>query len=301
MKKITSCLWFDGNAEDAANFYTSIFNNSKVGQVARYDEASAKASGQPAGSVLTIEFEIDGHNFLALNGGPVFKLNPSISFFVMLEEEKEVDNLWNKLVDGGLVMMDLQKYDWSEKYGWVQDKFGLSWQISLGNKADVGQTITPSLLFVGKQNGRAEEAINLYTSLFDNSTVTGILKYAAGEGQPEGTVKHAQFSLNGQTFMVMDNAGDHNFEFNEAISFIVNCENQEEVDYFWNKLTSDGGAESMCGWLKDKFGVSWQITPTILPRYLTDKDPKKSQAVMKAMLQMKKIDIAILEKAYKEN
>jgi predicted 3-demethylubiquinone-9 3-methyltransferase (glyoxalase superfamily) len=159
MQKITPFLWFDHQAEEAAKFYTSVFENSKVGKILRYDEAAAKAAGGPVGSVLTIEFEIEGQKFTALNGGPEFK-------------------------------------------------------------------------------------------------------------------------------------------FNEAISFVVNCDTQEEVDYFWEKLSADGGQESQCGWLKDKFGVSWQIVPTVLIEMLQDKDSEKSEPVMKAMLQMQKIDIKTLKEAY---
>jgi predicted 3-demethylubiquinone-9 3-methyltransferase (glyoxalase superfamily) len=163
MQKITPFLWFDDQAEEAAKFYTSIFRNSKVGRILRYDEEAAKTSqsGRPVGSVLTIEFEIEGQKFTALNGGP-------------------------------------------------------------------------------------------------------------------------------------------QFTFNESISFVVNCETQDEVDYFWEKLTADGGQESACGWLKDKFGLSWQITPTVLIDMLNDKDPEKSERVMKAMLQMQKIDIKTLKDAYQQ-
>lgn len=297
MQKITPFLWFDDNAEEAMNFYTSIFENSKIGSVSRYDQAGATASGRPEGSVMTASFHLNGQEFVALNGGPRFKFNPSISFFVIFETEAEVDKLWQELREGGEVLMELQKYDWSVKYGWVQDKFGVSWQISLGRKEDVGQFITPSLLFVGKQQGKAEEAVRFYTSVFKDSDIIGILRYNAGEEQPEGTVKHAQFTLNGEVFMAMDSSLVHPFTFNEAISFVVNCEFQEEVDYFWEKLT-EGGEESMCGWLKDKFGVSWQVVPTALGEMLVDKDTEKSQRVMKAMLQMKKIDIDVLKKAY---
>jgi len=159
MQKVTPFLWFDNQAEEAANFYTSVFKNSKIGRILRYDEASAKGAGRPVGSVLTIEFEIAGQKFTALNGGPEFK-------------------------------------------------------------------------------------------------------------------------------------------FNESISFVVNCETQNEVDYFWEKLMADGGQESQCGWLKDKFGVSWQITPTVLIDMLNDKDAKKAERVMKAMMQMQKIDIKTLKEAY---
>ena len=159
MQKITPFLWFDHQAEEAAKFYTSIFKNSKIGKILRYDEASAKAAGGPVGSVLTIEFEIEGQKFTALNGGPQFK-------------------------------------------------------------------------------------------------------------------------------------------FNESVSFVVNCETQEEVDYFWEKLTADGGKESACSWLKDKFGLSWQITPRVLIEMLQDKDAEKAARVMKAMLEMDKIDIKKLKEAY---
>ena len=159
MQKITPFLWFDGQAEDAVNFYTSLFKNSKIGRILRNAEEAAEKTGRPVGSVLTIEFEIEGQKFVALNGGPLFK-------------------------------------------------------------------------------------------------------------------------------------------FNESVSFVVNCETQEEVDYFWEKLTADGGEESKCGWLKDKFGLSWQVTPTVLIDMLHDKDPEKAERVMKTMLQMQKIEIPKLKAAY---
>ena len=158
------------------------------------------------------------------------------------------------------------------------------------------QKITPFLWF----DTQAEEAVNFYTSLFKNSKVGNASRYdeagAAASGRPKGSVMTASFQLNGQDFTAI-NGGPH-FKFTEAISFVVNCENQEEVDYYWEKLSAVPQSE-MCGWLKDKYGLSWQIVPTVLSKLLTDKDAKKSQRVMQAMLQMKKIDIAGLEKAYK--
>jgi len=159
MQKITPFLWFDDQAEEAVKFYTSIFKDSKTGRILRYDDEAAKASGRPVGSVLTIEFELEGQKFVALNGGPEFK-------------------------------------------------------------------------------------------------------------------------------------------FNESVSFVVNCETQQEVDYYWQKLIADGGQESACGWLKDKFGLSWQVTPAVLIDMLHDKDSAKAERVMKAMLQMQKIDIDKLKAAY---
>ena len=159
------------------------------------------------------------------------------------------------------------------------------------------QKITPFLWF----DTQAEEAVNFYSSLFKDSKVGNASRYdeagAAASGRPEGSVMTVSFQLNGQEFTAI-NGGPH-FKFTEAISFVVNCENQEEVDYYWEKLSAVPQSE-MCGWLKDKYGLSWQIVPTVLSKLLTDKDAKKSQRVMQAMLQMKKINIAELEKAYKE-
>ncbi|MBE0572109.1 MAG: VOC family protein [Ignavibacteriaceae bacterium] len=158
------------------------------------------------------------------------------------------------------------------------------------------QKITPFLCF----DDNAEEAVNYYTSIFKNSKIGTIFRYdeagAAASGRPKGSLMTASFQLNGREFIALN--GGPVFKFTEAVSFVVNCESQEEVDYYWEKLTANGGAESMCGWLKDKFGLSWQIVPTVLNKYLTDKDTKKSQRAMQAMLQMKKIIIADLEKAF---
>jgi predicted 3-demethylubiquinone-9 3-methyltransferase (glyoxalase superfamily) len=194
--------------------------------------------------------------------------------------------------------MPLDNYGSSKRYGWVQDRFGLSWQLSLGKLAGVGQKITPSLLFVGSQQGRAEEATNLYTHVFEDATVEGIQHYPADAGKDAGTVQHAQFRLNQETFMAMDTAFDHAFGFTEAISLEIACATQAEVDYFWAALTADGGEEGPCGWLKDKFGVSWQVVPTELYNLLSDPDTTKTQSVTRALLQMKKLDIAALQHAY---
>ena len=296
-QKIIPHLWFDNQAEEAAKFYTSLFDDSSVGRIARYTEEGQEIHGQPAGSVVTVEFEIAGSSMIALNGGPNFSFNPSISFFVVCETEPEIDALWNALSEGGGALMPLQKYDWSEKYGWVGDRFGVTWQLSLGNLSDVGQKITPSLLFVGDQHGRAEEAVKFYTSVFKNSDIAGILRYGPGEDDAEGTVKHAQFTLDGEVFMAMDSGYDHGFAFNEAISLLIQCEDQQEVDYFWNRLTQ-GGEIQQCGWLKDKFGVSWQVSPRELGDMIHDPDESKVARVTRAFLQMKKFDLKALRAAF---
>ena len=299
MQKITPFLWFDGKAEEAANFYTSLFSAGPDGKNSKIINMKHWGAGGPfpEGQVMNCVFELDGQRFYAFDAGPQFKFNPSISFFVVCESETETDTVWQKLAEGGMVMMPLDKYDWSEKYGWLQDRFGISWQISLGKISDVGQKFTPSLLFTGEHHGKAEAALKLYTSIFDNSSVVGILKYGPGEQDVEGTVKHAQFNLSGEVFMVMDSSMPHGFKFNEAISFFVTCKDQEEIDFFWNKLTSNGGQESMCGWLKDPFGGSWQIIPPVLGELLSSNDRQKAGRAMQAMMKMKKIVIADLQKA----
>ncbi len=190
--------------------------------------------------------------------------------------------------------MPLGKYEWSKKYGWVQDHFGVSWQLSIGFMEEVGQKISPQLMFTGAQNGKAEQAIHFYSSVFGNSKLKGIVRYTENENEVEGAVKHAQFSLGSHVFMAMDSSFPHQFGFNEAISLVVDCETQEEIDYFWGKLT-EGGKEDQCGWLKDKFGISWQIVPTVLSKLLSD--PKKSERVINAFLKMKKFDIEKLMNA----
>jgi predicted 3-demethylubiquinone-9 3-methyltransferase (glyoxalase superfamily) len=297
MQKITPFLWFDNQAEEASKFYTSVFKKSKIGSTTKYSEAAANAAGMKSGSVMTASFEIDGYSFTAINGGPVFKINPSISFFYYSKEEKEIDNLWKKLSDGGKSLMELNKYDWSKKYGWVEDKFGLSWQLMLVEN-DIEQKIIPSLLFTGKVFGRANEAINYYTSIFKNAKVGNLYKYGT-EALPDNpeALMYADFTLEKKKFSAMDGAGSHDFQFNEAISFVINCDDQKELDHFWDKLSEGGDPKAqMCGWLKDKFGVSWQIVPSTLPKLLSGS--KKSQQVMEQVLKMKKLDIAKLEKAY---
>lgn len=152
--------------------------------------------------------------------------------------------------------------------------------------------ITPFLWF----NNNAEEAMNFYTSVFKNSKIGKVSRYPEGSPAPAGSVMTATFQIEGQEFIVLN--GGPVFKFTEAISFVVNCETQEEVDEYWEKLTADGGVESQCGWLKDKFGLSWQITPTVLPKLLGDKDREKAGRAMQAMLKMKKIDIGVLQQAY---
>jgi len=290
-QKITTHLWFDKEARQAAEFYVSVFPQSNINSIMTLDDT-------PSGTVANVSFELLGRPFQAISAGPEYKINPSVSFFVTCGTRDEVDRIWARLSDGGFALMELGAYPFSAWYGWVQDKYGVSWQISLGDGTDVSPQLTPFMLFVGGVYGRAEEAIRFWTSVFPDSQVGGIERRGEGE-EPDkpGTVKYGEFSLAGQQFGAMESAYEHPFAFNEAISFMVMCENQEEIDYYWDKLSAAPEAEQ-CGWLKDKFGVSWQIVPAALGELLFG-DPAKAEKVTEAFMQMKKLDIATLRQVAK--
>jgi predicted 3-demethylubiquinone-9 3-methyltransferase (glyoxalase superfamily) len=251
--KITPCLWFDNQAKEAGAFYCALLANAKI----------------VAQSPIITEIEVSGQTITLLDGGPKYKPNASISFFYICETEEEIDHIWEAFSKGGSVLMPLDRYEWSEKYGWLNDKFGISWQFALGKLDTVGQ---------------AEEALRFYSAVFKDSKTDGILY----NKQNNKLVEHAQFELLGQKFMIMDSTKAHSFSFNEAVSLTIHCETQNEIDYYWEKLTA-GGAESMCGWLKDKFGVSWQVVPTILGKIMSD--PNKAGKAAQAFMQMRKFDI----------
>jgi len=291
MQKITPHLWFDKEAKEAAKFYTSLFKNSVI-------KSTTTIHNTPSGDCDIVSFELAGQEFMAMSAGPLFKFNPSISFFVACKTKQEVNALWKKLSKGGSVLMELGAYPFSERYGWVQDKYGLSWQVMYMGNLPIKQKITPTLMFVGDVCEKAEEAIKFYTSVFHKAKIGHMERY--GKGQPpdkEGTITYASFTLEGQEFAAMDSARAHKFSFNEAVSFIVHCDTQKEIDYYWEKLSAVPKAEQ-CGWLKDKYGVSWQIVPTIMDEMLMTKDTKKAAQVTEALLKMKKFDIAKLERAY---
>lgn len=294
MQKIIPFLWFNNQAEEAANFYVSLFKNSKVTNVTRYvGKEVEKVSGQKEGTVMTVAFELNGVEFSGINGGPVFTFNPSVSFAVSCGTTAEIDDLWAKLSPGGKVLMELQEYPFSKRFGWVQDKYGISWQLNI---MESHQQIIPYMMFTGTNFGKAEEAMKLYCSVFKDSKIIAVHRAGPGEPEPVGTISHASFQLYGQQFMAMESSMDHKFTFSEAISFVVNCENQEEVDDYWNKLSADPNG-GQCGWTKDKFGFSWQIVPTALPKLMADPDRAKAERVTNAMLKMKKLDIKALQDA----
>jgi predicted 3-demethylubiquinone-9 3-methyltransferase (glyoxalase superfamily) len=294
-QKISTFLWFNNQAEEAARFYTQAFKNARVKTVTRYNRESAAASGMPEGSVMTVAFDIEGAEFVGLNGGPAFQLNPSVSFMVNCRTIEKVDHLWSTLTADGKILMELDEYPFSERYGWVEDKYGVSWQI---NFSDEDHIITPCLMFTGEQHGKAEEALNFYMSVFQNSAVEKIIHYEPGEDGPTGAVKYSAFSLNGHHFCAMDSGIDVPFRFNPGVSFMVHCNTQAEIDHYWD-LLSEGGAPQaqQCGWLSDKYGVAWQIVPSQLEVWVSG-DNENSRQVMNALLKMKKLNLEELQHAY---
>jgi len=295
--EIIPCLWFKSEAEEAVKFYTCLFDEAAIANTSRYGKEGYEQHGMPEGTVLSMNFTLSGKNFLALNGGPHYSFTPAVSFFVVCESMVELENLWEGLANGGTVMMPLDNYEWSEKYGFLEDRFGVSWQLSFGKIADTGQKISSSYMFIVDQFGRGEEAVHFYTSIFNPSSIDGILRFPDQEGDLAGKVQHAQFKILGETFMIMENAFDHQFSITPAISQIIQCETQEEIDHYWEKL-SEGGKEEQCGWLKDRYGISWQVVPTMLSKGL--EDPAKAKKLMAAFMPMKKLDIETLEEAIQD-
>jgi predicted 3-demethylubiquinone-9 3-methyltransferase (glyoxalase superfamily) len=298
MQKIIPNIWMNNQGEDAAKFYTSTFKDSKINNIMRYGKSGAEVSGRKEGSVMTVDFQIRNYRFTIINGGPIFKPNPSISFIVMLKTPEATEGLFKRLSKNGKVMMGLDKYPFSEKYAFLEDKYGVSWQLFLDLKAE--EKIIPAFLFVGKNLGKAEAAEKHYVKIFKKAKINNIMKYPANDpsGNKKGTVMYSSFILEGQEFGIMDGAGEHKFQFTEGVSLLVSCKDQKEVDYYWKKLLQ-GGQESQCGWLKDKFGVSWQVFPEKVMGDLMKKYPNKAEQIMNAMFHMKKIDVRELEKVGK--
>jgi predicted 3-demethylubiquinone-9 3-methyltransferase (glyoxalase superfamily) len=211
-----------------------------------------------------------------------------------LEDEEEINRVWAKLTENGIVLMDLNTYPWSPLYGWCADQFGVNWQIMKNHESHA--KLAPNLMFNGVNNGKANEAIDFYTSLFPNSEIRHKALYEKGEHDTEGNVKYSQFTLNGKPFHLMESSMEHQHNFNEGVSMMVTVDTQEEIDHLWDNLVAEG-SPGRCGWLKDKYGVSWQIVPSVLGKLMSN--PETAPKATYAFLQMSKFVIAELEAAVK--
>lgn len=294
MQKIVPNLWFDHNAAEAAAFYASVFPNARVTDTQFYpNEGLLDFQAEFAGKELTVAFEIDGYSFIAINAGPEFQVNPSVSFMLNFDPSRDgnarehLDALWAGLCEGGVVMMPLGEYAHSPHYGWVQDRFGISWQLILTNPGGEPRPfIVPSLLFGERVQNQAADAAAYYTSVFPGARIGTDVRYPdqSGPASP-GSVMFTDIELFGQWFALMDAAVEIDYAFNCGVSLMVQCTDQAELDRYWEALSAVPEAEQ-CGWCADQFGLSWQLVPENIEELMLTPDayPK--------LLEMKKIEIA---------
>ncbi|HEU0306892.1 MAG TPA: VOC family protein [Lysobacter sp.] len=303
VKPITPHLWFDTQAREAAGFYCSVFPDSRIDSVVRLRDT-------PSGDCDVVSFVLHGQPFMAISAGPLFKFNPSVSFMVNFDPSRQpdarerLDATWaNLMAEGGQALMPLDAYPFSPRFGWVQDRYGLSWQLILSDpSSEPRPPIVPALMFTGAVHGKAEEAGEFYRSVFDGSREGRLVRYpddtpadSAG-ADLAGTVMYSDFRLDDTWFAAMDSGRMHGFGFNEAISFVVNCRDQAEIDRYWAQLSSVPEAEQ-CGWCKDRYGLSWQISPMVLDELMTSGDQALVDRVTRAFLEMHKLDVAKIEAA----
>lgn len=291
-QKIVPHLWFDTQAVEAMNFYLNVFPQSeKLGQ--------AKLAKTPSGEVDMVSFKVFDLEIAAISAGPYQSTNPSISFFIECSEERMLSQLWRALEEEGTALMPLNDYAFSPLFGWVQDKFGVSWQLSLNSSLKEPQILT-MLLFTKENAGRAEEAMKEFVRVFPDSEIKQLTYYPQGmDPEVEGQVMQGAATLTGQSFLFVDSSQPHAFAFSPGVSLMVYCEDQEEIDDYWEKLSYVPEAEQ-CGWVCDSFGISWQIVPTDLNEKMFHYDWETLQRVNQVIQTMKKLNIAQIKQAEKD-
>jgi predicted 3-demethylubiquinone-9 3-methyltransferase (glyoxalase superfamily) len=290
MQKIIPHLWYDKEAVEAAEWYTKLFEDSRIINISTIPDT-------PSGDADVVDFELANIRFSAISAGPYFTFNPSVSLMVACSTKEEVDRLYEHLFVNGAELMPLDEYPFSKRFAWIQDKYGLSWQLMLVDKTEGTQRIRPALLFSGDVCGKAEEAIDYYVSVFKNSSKGFINRYAQGEAMDtRAKINYSEVNILGNQFIAMDHGYGADFTFNEAFSFMILCEDQQEIDFYWDKLSFVPEAEQ-CGWVKDQFGLSWQIVPQNMSDILANGTKQEVKRVTEAFLKMKKLDIAAIEKA----
>ncbi|HAC15022.1 MAG TPA: hypothetical protein DCE78_03640 [Bacteroidetes bacterium] len=272
------CLWFDGEAREAADFYGTLFPNTRV----------------TLDNGMVVMFEVDGRRIMGLNGGPLYKKNDAISLFAYCGgDEAYIDRLYAGLMDGGTALMPLGSYPWTSKYAWVRDRFGVSWQLDI-DPINSDQHIVPAMLFVNEKQNLIQEARDFYLGIFPDSKPLMESPYDAYMGKPSGTLLFAQYKLRNTVMNAMSRHMVHDFDFNPGVSIVIECETQKEIDHFWESLGRDGRFDR-CGWLSDKYGVSWQIIPSKLGALMSN--PKTAPHVGEVLLSMNKIEIQPLLEA----
>ncbi|WP_291278860.1 VOC family protein [Galactobacter sp.] len=303
MVSIVPHLWFDGQVRAAVEFYTELFPDSEI-------TGTAVMEDTPGGDTVWYTFRLWGQEFQAIDGGPFFTPNPSVSFFVNVDPSRvagargEVDRIVSALTDGGTELMPLGEYPFSPHYAWVQDRFGISWQVMLTNpEGEPRPPIVPSLAFGNSAVGGAAAARSRYLELFDDAVPGSQVRFA-DMGMPEGSpevpadgVAYSDVRLAGTWFALMDTPGFPDV-FNEGISLMIRCDSQEEMDRYWAVLSTVPEAEQ-CGWCKDEFGLSWQVVPKELDTMLLEGTLEQAKRVQDAFMPMHKLDLEALRAAYR--
>lgn len=291
MQKIVPHLWFDQNIRDAADFYASVFPHA---------HAVNGFSNPETGEEVTAEVNIDGYRIALINGGPYATPNPSISFFLNFDPaqrsdaEGDLKRVWNDLTADGEVLMELGEYPFSKLYGWVTDRFGFSWQLMLTNPDNAPRPfIVPSLMFCGAAQGKATEAVDFYTELFNDAALGNRVTYGAMGAAPDknspdsipqlSDVAFSDFQLAEQWFAAMDSGVAQPFSFTPGVSLMLMVKDQAELDRYWDALSANPRAEQ-CGWLEDKYGLSWQIAPQNLPELLSRPQGFENMLKMKKLI-----------------
>jgi predicted 3-demethylubiquinone-9 3-methyltransferase (glyoxalase superfamily) len=299
MQKIIPSIWCRGDADEMAAVYVAGLPDARIAHTDRYPtEGLPDFQHDMAGKTITIDLEIGGFRLNLLNGGPEFTPNPSISFMVDFDPAQydgdddaargRLDATWATLADGGTVMIPLGEYPYSPRYGWVQDRFGVSWQLMLATPGGpLRPPVVPSLMFSGANQNRAGEALTAYADLFGGARATSATYPEDTGPATAGSLMFGDAELAGQWVAAMDSGTAQDFTFSEGVSLIVQCADQDEIDRFWAVLSQDPAAEQ-CGWCRDAFGVSWQVVPENIGELL------REPGAFPAMLQMKKIVIAEL-------
>ena len=293
--RITPFLWFTGSAKAALCLYSEVFNSARIVHLDNWGSGSPYPEHYLARGVV----QLPGVELLAMDAHQHHSLNSSISLFIEFPTRRGVQEAWNRLIDRGKVIMPLQVYPWSPLYGWLEDRYGVTWQIMLAEQMEnPSPRVSPCLLFTGLNRGKAHEAIDFYTALFPNSGICRIEN--TNEVGGDSFVAHAAFTLGGESFMAMDATADTPATpFNDAFSFMVHCKDQMQIDYLWDGLIAQGGKAVQCGWLVDRFGVSWQIIPEALSRLIHESGDAERKRVSDALMGMVKLDVAELERAYR--
>ncbi|QGU04881.1 VOC family protein [Corynebacterium comes] len=293
MQTIIPHLWINRVGDDATDFYVSALPDTTVVQKWTYPpDDLLDFQREFGGQTLTVELDVAGYRLALINAGDEFTPTPAITFFLNFDPSQredargDLDRTWEKLCDGGQVLMDLGEYPFSPRYGWVQDKYGVSWQLMLTDPAGEPRPfVVPDLMFCGPVQNKAGEAVDFYLSVFPDAALGNRVHY----DQPHGpattdSVLFSEFQIRGEWLAAMDSAVEQPFTFTPGVSLLVNARGQEEIDRLWDALSAVPEAEQ-CGWLQDRYGVSWQIAPENLNELL------ERPGAFGRLMEMKKIVI----------